>query len=800
MTFTLLTKLDRHDKRIPPPFATEELRRVASQLGLDVNELQQSMKGGFGSVFIAEDHGLSRRVAIKILYKDWKPERMRREIVALRTFCSNESLHSHLIAIYSCFETEHYFCYTMECADNCASAGEEYKSDSLSNRIAQRAKPPSVDEIADFYHQLLDAVEFLHSQKLVHLDIKPDNILFVKGKLKLADYSLITSIEDVIEKSCGTNGFVPPNQRHGTNGGLDGVDQDLYALGVVLHCFAENSRAWDGVSPFPRELQSQPFYKKLNRFLLKACNACESERFHNVSELRKGFDACYPQKRYWRVMLAACVVILLLLVMCGGKKMFVMSRNSEDKAVQDNHQSINIEEALEQRKSKNFVSMLLDQYEGIPQNSDVVVRSLLYKYPDAIVEKLVKKGADINATFTIPNDIQTSKNVSKIQFHPGQNVTALWLAVMQDRPKIVELLIKNGANVNWKNENGKTVNNLVRSKEIREILKSASVKTTDAISSEKLVTTVAIPEEYLYVVVDLSGGTEANDYPIRYTNSAPNLNDDKCRTTELWLRKIYPGTFIMGCPANEVGRWEVVDMPQHQVTLTQGFYIGVFECTQNQWELVMGNNPSQYIGDCRPVENVSYDMIRGTGFSLGAGWPKYGHAVDEMSFMGKLRKKTGLVFDLPTEAQWEYACRAGTTTSFNSGKNLTAKLQDFAVDEVGRYKYNKSDSKSDSSPKTEYLHHTKVGSYKPNAWGLYDMHGNVDEWCLDYWGLPTSSTEAETDPVGPETKVANHKQGMRMVRGGNSVSYAQGCDSASRLYVLPHEEHWCHGFRILCLP
>ncbi len=336
MALTLVTNLSKRDSRKPPPLAADELRRVASQLGLDVNVLQQNMQGGFGSVFIAEDHGLSRRVAIKILYKDWKPERMYRESVALRTFCSNRTLHSHLIAIYSCFETEHYFCYTMECADDSAPVGEEYTPDSLSCRIARAiaedALPPSIDDVAVFFHQLLDALEFLHSQKLVHLDIKPDNILFVNGRLKLADYSLITSMDEVRKVPCGTPGFVPPNQRQDGKGGLDGVDQDLYALGIVLHCYADNCQTWDCVSSFSADLQAQPFYKKLNRFLLKACNVCEKERFHSVEEMRKGFDACFPRKRHWGMMAAMGVPVILLLAGLGVQAMVVFTRRQAEQA------------------------------------------------------------------------------------------------------------------------------------------------------------------------------------------------------------------------------------------------------------------------------------------------------------------------------------------------------------------------------------------------------------------------------------------------------------------------------------
>ena len=284
-----------------------------------------------------------------------------------------------------------------------------------------------------------------------------------------------------------------------------------------------------------------------------------------------------------------------------------------------------------------------------------------------------------------------------------------------------------------------------------------------------------------YLVVNLE------TWKVRYTSQPPNLDDDTCRTTELWLRQIPAGTFTMGCDSTEVGYYGY-EFAKHEVTLTQMFYIGVFECTQKQWELVMGSNPSYYKGDCRPVEYVSYNMIRGTGAQAGAGWPTYSHAVDATSFMGKLQEKTGLTFDLPTEAQWEYACRAGTTTALNSGKNLTSTSSDGAMNEVGRYYYNRSDGKGGYSSG-----HTKVGSYLPNAWGLYDMHGNVREWTLDWWGANTSSTAAETDPVGPNTGSG------RVDRGGNWYSNAGDCRSARRYRNYPSDYNNNLGFRVLCL-
>ena len=167
-------------------------------------------------------------------------------------------------------------------------------------------------------------------------------------------------------------------------------------------------------------------------------------------------------------------------------------------------------------------------------------------------------------------------------------------------------------------------------------------------SSEFTVTATAIDFTSDYLVVNLNTGA------VTPSTTGPDLSDDACRTTELWLRRIPKGTFTMGSPKWEVGREpgnSNSKETQHRVTLTENFYIGVFEITQKQYSLIQGSNPSSYKGDTRPVENVSYDTIRGTGSTAGAGWPSYGHAVDSGSFLGKLRAKTGLTFDLPTEAQ-----------------------------------------------------------------------------------------------------------------------------------------------------
>ncbi len=297
------------------------------------------------------------------------------------------------------------------------------------------------------------------------------------------------------------------------------------------------------------------------------------------------------------------------------------------------------------------------------------------------------------------------------------------------------------------------------------------------------VTIQAFTGAYPYMVIDLSGGVDVARYPVRYSATPPDVTQDTCRTTELWLRLIFPGTFMMGSPAEELGRNS--NETYHQVTLTKPYYIGIFEVTQNQYQLIMGTNPSQYKGDTRPVEYVSYNTLRGA--VNGASWP-VSNQVDAGSFFYILRAKTSLLFDLPTEAQWEYACRAGTTTALNSGKNLTRTSNCPNMAEVGRSSDNRNDGKGG------YSQHTKVGSYIPNAWGLYDMHGNVYEWCLDRWSNLDSTSMI--DPQGSSSGSS------RVQRGSDWCYGSQYCRSAWR---YPRDPSSCSGdfsvgFRLVCLP
>lgn len=228
------------------------------------------------------------------------------------------------------------------------------------------------------------------------------------------------------------------------------------------------------------------------------------------------------------------------------------------------------------------------------------------------------------------------------------------------------------------------------------------------------------------------------------------------------FRWIEPGTFLMGSPNDEPERG-YHEGPRHAVTLTQGFWLADTACPQGLWEAVMGNNPSRFKGSERPVENVSWH--------------------DAQGFLRKLEELLpGMRADLPTEAEWEYACRAGTETPFSFGANITPEQANYD----GNHPYA-------GGEKGLYRGKTvAVKSLPPNAWGLYEMHGNVWEWCAD--GLRDYSATPMVDPVGPQEA----GRSPRAVRGGSWNDYAGWVRSAYRSRSDPGDAFVNLGFR-LCL-
>jgi RNA polymerase sigma factor (sigma-70 family) len=251
----------------------------------------------------------------------------------------------------------------------------------------------------------------------------------------------------------------------------------------------------------------------------------------------------------------------------------------------------------------------------------------------------------------------------------------------------------------------------------------------------------------------------------------PGVGSLKHFTNDLGMEFVWipPGNFIMGSPIEEKERHD--GETQHKVTLTKGFYMGVYTVTQEQWQEVMGNNPSHFKGEKNlPVERVTWN--------------------DCQEFIKKLREKDKdkKAYRLPTEAEWEYTCRAGTTTPFHFGATISTDQANYD----GNFVY-VNGKRGTYRGKT-----TPVGSFPANAWGLHDMHGNVLQWCQDWYGeYPKNDV---TDPPGPDKGLGGALGQPRVLRGGSFGEHPWACRSAARDAAEPDNDPADFGFRLCFFP
>jgi formylglycine-generating enzyme required for sulfatase activity len=264
---------------------------------------------------------------------------------------------------------------------------------------------------------------------------------------------------------------------------------------------------------------------------------------------------------------------------------------------------------------------------------------------------------------------------------------------------------------------------------------------------------------------------------------------------ELQLVKIAAGRFSMGSPPGEEGRtiyenWPEefkrlsgvagVDVEAQRLVSVPRFWLGRFPITQAQWQVVAGwrqleraldPDPARFKGADRPVERVSWH--------------------DAQEFCRRLNKRTGRHYSLPSEALWEYACRAGSTTPFHFGPTISPELANYN----GNHTYG-------SGPKGDYREHTTpVGCFPANAWGLHDMHGNVWEWCLDRWHPSPRHGPSDGRPwLEPAEELSAEGRELRLLRGGSWFNVPRDCRSAFRISYRPAYSGCSVGFRVCCLP
>ena len=664
--------------------------------------LEKLGAGGMGQVYKAYHPGMDRIVAIKVILAKGKiaeesVRRFEREVKAAAKLS-----HPNIITVYDAGNANGRHFMVMELV----------KGQDL-NIIVHRKGTLGVSETINFIKQVARGLAFAHENRVIHRDIKPANLLLdTNGNVKILDMGLakISSRENEEKVSMltgttsimGTVDFMSPEQ------GLSSRDvdarADMYSLGATLYYLLTKQVMYAGDTAFAKLIA----HSELPIPSLKAIRPDVSD---NLEFIYTKMVAKQVEDRYQSML-------ELIQDLDATEKGSASTKNLTELSTIYSLQDEFGEMGVNRLSSKT----------GSPSSKS----TKLFKEKDYKIA-LIATGAVILVS--------------------GIVAFALFAIGRPSNPQ-KEVALKNVI----ANENTASVKNKVSFENVKPIapIKENSGKATPpvTVSITPAIPKIDVPEVMPKTINLLEApftkikANEKQNEVAKILRKEVEEKVDLGNGVSLDLVLIPPGKFVMGSPPTEIGHH--ISETQHEVTLTNPFYMGKYEVTQEQWETISGNYTSETKGPNLPVTSVSWD--------------------DCQTFIKKLNEKTKGSYRLPTEAEWEFSCRAGTTIAYSFGSSIKKNDANFGDGMAGFIK--------------------PVGSYKANPYGLYDMHGNVYEWCEDWFA--SYAAGIVTNPKGPAAAE------LRVLRGGSFGSNDENSlRCANRFFSAPSNRFTGVGFRLV---
>jgi len=775
--------------------------------------VREIARGGMGIVFEAEDVKLAgRRVAVKVLPPEVAKDkgsivRLQREAASV---CSLE--HSNIVRLIELNQDGDCHYMVLEYLDG----------DNLSTYVAEKGSLP-VDEVLAIARDVVPALAFAHDQNVIHRDIKPANLMFktVAGKrvTKITDFGIAYQVRDSMtrltgQESLGTLLYIAPELLRGKK---PSPASDQYGLAATLYELLEGDPPFTGaglshqiIEAEPQPLDGVPAH--VNAAILRGLAKNPEERFPDCMALLAAFEqvgeatpagGAVEPKQEPPVELTSSghlqkgipfaietgqanntlrsrlsTVFLVSFVLClaaiatgwRSEKAGSSSVTVQAQKVAVATSSVNVvcpptlpPLPAPTSESKTTISSPAKKtiYEDSSQKPQLVEVNLSSQPPGAKV-------------YCINDDVEQYLGCGSpdltIPLPPGKyKFRFADVAGYQD--KIHECQVSGPKPMAVAVTLDKAIGNIVFDVDppnativVDGVLVPDNLRKGGRVHAGRhFITFMArgYNREQRTVTVDVDRNVQVAVKMTRLPTNAQAYmrpaGSETSNTIGMEFVRVPAGKFLMGGPP-EYGRFNEAN--RTSVELKNGFWIGKYEVTQDQWGALMNKDSSKFRGARLPVENVSWD--------------------DCQEFIKRLNAcEPDATYTLPTEAQWEYACRAGTTTAYSFGKDITSEQANFD-----------GSNHQSAMKRGQYRQETTiVGSFPANAWKLHDMHGNVAEWCQDWFGsLPRG---AVVDPSGPKMGTA------RIIRGGSWLKRDEDCRSYTRSSLPPSTRLYCVGFRLV---